>query len=81
MAIKKEIKKDEVKEQKTVFRSVPLTSKKPVEFGIWLASRADKIPANCHREIIWADFNTRGLKEIDLAENYDKALVKFGIKL
>ena len=78
---KKEIKKEEISEQKTMFRVVGVETDKPVDFSVWLAIRANKIPANCYREIIWADFKTRGLKETDLVKNYDEALVKFGIKL
>jgi hypothetical protein len=51
-----------------------------MEFGTWFHSRTSKIPAIHLKEIIWADFKARGLKNKELAYVYDEALKVYGIK-
>lgn len=52
-----------------------------IDFDGWWASRATKIPAQHHKEIIKADFRGRGLSSKESMEVFDAALDKYGVKL
>jgi hypothetical protein len=52
-----------------------------VAFEIWYAMREKAIPQQHYKEIIKADFKGRGLKDYETLESFDKALVKYGVKL
>jgi hypothetical protein len=52
-----------------------------MEFEAWYAVRGVSIPAHHHREILRADFRARGVPNKASLEDYDKALLAYGIKL
>ena len=52
-----------------------------VDFDAWFAMRESQIPKQHHKEIIKADFKGRGLGQSERAEDFDKALRKYGLKL
>lgn len=52
-----------------------------VSFDVWLAMRKKRIPANHKREIILADFKSRGLSLKETVKTYDAALADYGIVL
>ena len=59
----------------------PIATDKVVSFDSWYHQRSNKIPKQHLKEIIIADFKSRGLgKEATMAE-YDKALKLYGIEL
>jgi len=62
--------------QEPVVEQVPT-----VDFNVWFAMRERKIPAKHLREIIWADFQGRGLSKKETVAVYDAALAKYGVKL
>ena len=51
------------------------------DFNVWFAMREKKIPGQHLREIIWADFKGQGLSSKETLATYDKALIKYGVKL
>lgn len=61
--------------------AVPLKTDKRVSFSSWYHQRSSKIPKQHMKEILWADFKSRGLKKEETMEAYDKALKLYGIKL
>ena len=52
-----------------------------MEFDAWYAIRGVAIPAHHHREILKADFRARGVSRMATLEDYDKALLAYGVKL
>jgi len=52
-----------------------------IDFNVWFAMREKKIPSQHLREIIWADFRSRGLSAKETLESYDKAIKAYGLKL
>ena len=54
------------------------TPKAPVSFDVWYFSK--KIPKQHAKEIVWADFKSRGAGDHELAEMYDEYLALYGIK-
>ena len=52
-----------------------------VEFKVWFAMCAKRIPPQHLAEILWADFKARGLSLRETAGAYDAALVAYGVKL
>ena len=52
-----------------------------VEFDSWWASRATRIPAHHHKEVIRADFRGRKLSHMETMETYDAALKAYGVEL
>jgi len=75
--IKAEIKKME--NEKRV--EVPVIADKVVSFDSWYHQRSTKIPKQHLKEIIKADFTSRGLDKEATMEEYDKALKLYGVKL
>jgi hypothetical protein len=84
MARKKKSLKDEIKEmeQKKREEAVPQkATEKEVSFDSWYHQRKSKIK-KCHmKEIIWADFVSRGMGKRAKMDEYDKALGLYGVKL
>lgn len=71
---KKQVEKQE--EQKVEEIQVP-----KVDFSTWYTLREKQIPKVHRKEIIWADFKARKLKDNETMETFDKALEKYGVKL
>ena len=74
MARKKKRTKKVVEEKKVVV--VP-----KVHFNSWWRMRSSFIPARHSADIILADFKARGLSDMETVEDYDAALIKYGIML
>lgn len=75
--IKAEIKKME--DAKRV--EIPVVADKVVSFDSWFHQRSAKIPKQHLKEIIKADFTSRGLGKEASMEEYDNALKLYGVKL
>lgn len=77
--LKAEIKKMEAKKREETEVKIP--AERVLSFDSWFHQRKDKI-AKCHKkEVIWADFIARGLKESQTKAEFDRALELYGIKL
>jgi hypothetical protein len=74
--------KAQIKEMESKKRvAAPEKKDKKVSFDSWYHQRKQKI-AKCHmKEIIWADFKARGMKDKQTMEEFDKALKLYGVKL
>ncbi len=76
--------KDKIKAMESEKREacvVPIELEKKTSFDSWHHQRSTKIPKQHVKEILAADFRSRGLgKEATMAE-YDKALKLYGIEL
>ena len=62
---------------------VPVLSKSTnealVNFDAWWSALAKERNFSAHlKEIIWADFQSRGVKKMDSKENFETALKQFG---
>jgi len=75
--VKAEIKKMEYSKR----IEKPVKADKVVSFESWYHQRSNKIPKQHVREIIMADFTSRGLGNKATMEEYDKALKLYGVKL
>ena len=75
--------KAKIKEMETKKREETITIKpdKKVSFDSWYHQRKNKIPKQHMKEILAADFKSRGLGQEATMEEYDKALKLYGIKL
>jgi hypothetical protein len=70
------------KSKKIKEEPMPIVESVPtVDFNVWFAMREKKIPAQHLREIIWADFQGRGLSKKETVVAYDAALAEYGVKL
>jgi len=78
-----EIKKMESKIREKSIKEAAKVEKKPnlVSFEAWWHMRSKSIPAIHAKEIIMVDFKSRGLKDLETVEAFDKALIKYGIML
>lgn len=77
---KKEVKV--IEEAKVVVEEVKKEVKpKLISFETWWFMRSKMIPSIHAKEIIIADFKSRGLKEFEVIEDFDAALTKYGIVL
>jgi len=87
MAKKKKEKKDidlavEIKKMEDAKRVVvKVKTNVKLSFNSWYHQRKNQIPKQHLKEILWADFNARGVKEQSTVEEFDKALKLYGIKL
>ena len=54
---------------------------KLVSFDQWFHLRKDKIPSRHMKEILVADFKSRGLDDTATMEQFDKTLALYGVKL
>ena len=81
MAKKKDLKAKikEMEEAKRV--EVPAKVDKKVSFDSWYHQRSKKIPKQHRKEIMAADFKSRGLGKEATMEEFDKALKLYGVKL
>lgn len=69
-------------EAEPVVEIQPVIEPEPtVEFNVWFVMREKKIPPQHLREIIKADFEGQGLSKFATIEAFDRALLKYGIKL
>lgn len=74
--------KAKIKEMESKKRDVVVAKPdKKVSFDSWYHQRKNKIPKQHMKEILIADFTSRGLGAEATMEEYDKALKLYGIKL
>lgn len=59
----------------------PAVEIEKVDFDAWFAMRSKQIGKQHHKEIIKADFKSRGLGQNESLEDFDEALRKYGVKL
>ena len=53
-----------------------------ISFDLWWNETNKKLNQPAHvKEIVWAEFKSRGLKKEDLPSKYDIAIVLFGYKI
>lgn len=76
MARKNKNKERPVKQPEPVQQEMEL-----VEFDGWYAARSSVIPKQHFKEILWADFASRGVSRTSTMEQFDEALRKYGVKL
>lgn len=62
-------------------KAAPVKKDKVMDFSSWYHQRKHKIPKHHLKEILWADFVARGVKEQSTVEEFDKALELYGVKL
>lgn len=83
----KEVKKEvdlaaEIKKMEEAKRkAAPVLKNKVVSYNSWYHQRKHKIPKQHVKEVIWADFVARGVKDLATVEEFDKALELYGVKL
>lgn len=78
-SLKQEIKAMEQKMREEAAPKVSL--EKDISFDSWYHQRKGMIN-KCHKkEVIWADFQARGLKKQAQIDQYDRALELYGVKL
>ena len=75
-----EIKKMEAKKREEAMKKVEKVDE-TISFDAWWMLRSPKIPRKHMKEIISADFKGRGLEGKQKAEDFDKALAAYGLKL
>ena len=75
--------KAKIKEMESQKReaSAPVKTDKAVSFDSWYHQRSTKIPKQHRKEVIAADFKSRGLGKQATMDEFDKALKLYGIKL
>lgn len=79
-----EIKKMETEKRQKNIEKVAIKEEKKgdkVLFDMWWTLRSPKIPKKHKKEIIKADFIGRGLSDKEEMAMFDKALMRYGIKL
>ena len=79
LEIKVQIREAESKKREEKAKVLPKEIK--ISFESWYHARMARFPKYHMKEIIWADFKSRKLSEEEKAEDYDKALERYGIKL
>lgn len=74
--------KAQIKEMENKKREVaPIKPNVKVSFDSWYHQRKNKIPKQHMKEVLAADFKSRGLGVEATMEEYDKALNIYGVKL
>lgn len=74
--------KAKIKEMESKKREItPIKIDKKVSFDSWYHQRKSKIPKHHMKEILIADFSSRGLGTEATMEEYDKALKLYGVEL
>ena len=73
--------KNRIKQMEREQRSVVVSKDKIVSFDSWFHQRKDLIPKHHKKEVIAADFKSRGLDKEATMEQYDRALRMYGIKI
>lgn len=77
-SLKRQIKEMEAAKRDQAKPLVQPESK--LSFDEWWIMLNKRMPLKPHlKEIIWADFNARGLKKEELAAKYDEGLKLFGL--
>lgn len=71
-------KRDKVTSASEVKEAAPKVEPK-IDFGSWYYSKA--VPTHHYKEIVWADFQARGLSEYETKETFDKALKLYGLNI
>lgn len=61
--------------------AIPVQKEKLVSFDSWYHQRSHQIPRQHRKEVIQADFKSRGLGKKATMEEFDKALKLYGVKL
>lgn len=78
----KEIKAMESQKRAQAMKSAPAPAvEQKVHFDGWYALRGQFIPKQHMKEILRADFNGRGLSDMESVARYDAALVKYGVRV
>jgi len=73
---------EQSKKTKTALGSEQENDKGKVSFDIWWAGVAKQLNLPTHiKEIVWADFNSRGLKKEEPAKVYGDTLNLFGYRI
>lgn len=84
---KKKVKKEvnlaaEIKKMEDAKRkATPVKQDKKMSYNSWYHQHKHKIPKQHLKEIVWADFKARGVKEESTKEEFDRALELYGVKL
>lgn len=74
--------KEQIKLMEQGKRSSAEPSKdKLVSFDQWFHLRKDQIPSRHMKEILIADFKSRGIEDTATMEQFDKTLALYGVKL
>lgn len=60
---------------------VPVKADKKTSFDSWFHQRGRQIPKQHLKEILAADFKSRGLDKEATMEEFDKALKQYGVEL
>lgn len=79
--LKDAIKEMETKVRETIVDKIVEIKQDLVSFDAWWHMRAHNIPLAHIKEIVLADFKSRGLSLNETIERFDDALAKYGIKL
>jgi hypothetical protein len=76
--LKKQIKAMEVAQRE--LQPVAIVVDEVVSFDHWWVVLNRRMVLRPHlKEIIWADFNARGIKKVDLTAKYEEGLKLFGL--
>lgn len=75
--LKAKIKEMEEKKRE----AVPVKMDKKVSFDSWYHQRSKSIPKQHLKEILAADFQSRGIKGDATMEEFDRALKLYGVEL
>jgi hypothetical protein len=76
-ALKEKIKQMESSKRETVLVQVD----QKVSFDSWYHQRKDRIPKRHLKEIVSADFKSRGVGSEATMQEYDIALAAYGVKI
>ena len=71
-------KEVENKKEQEMRSDIPSSAEVLTTFNSWFAEAQKKIP-KCHKkDIIWADFKARGIKEKETKKTFNNALKSYG---
>jgi len=81
MALLKKIKEEEMAKKKLKEKQEVIVNA-PLDFEIWWKSIAETLKLKPHmKEIVWADFKSRGLKRYATLEAFNSAMRLFGYEV
>lgn len=70
------------KESKQDMPAAPVVVQTPkVSFDAWWAMTNKKLPPQHRKEVVLADFNSRGLSKNESIGSFNQALEQYGVKL
>jgi hypothetical protein len=72
---------EKAKRDKTAKKEIIKPTQDKVSFNDWYARRKEYIPNYHKKEVIWADFKARKIKEFETMEKFDAALKLYGINI